>query len=422
MSLLDYYKLIAQECAGMVVSDDGSIDSSVDGVLAPVLVNKKKLIMPTREFLSRPDWDQFTAFHPMSEKTSMGESEVLRTIRMYMYTTLNQDGSMILEAAIKLAASPALHKKLPAKVKRLLAIVPEADDRSVKDMGKILDRLGSHNRAKLISIFLKRKGKLDGKEYSRVCSVDFPILTDANDDTREILGVQVRVKDYEPFKALIRWVYGVEKGYSRGTNTAIAPYLTVLLQSWFAIATHINEIVELLSPHLPELKVLGYDVSWSDFLDEFPKYQLEIPALEGNTGVVDEEVAAQSGVAPQTTTTQQRSLASKMITEAPQQPAAVPLQHPTQPMQQMPGTPVPQVTAAPGGTISWDDIRPKAAPQQQYGGWGQPPVQQVGGRMSGPNIGLQQPQQAGGGWFGEPGGGVQSSGWGNTSQPNAWGF
>lgn len=417
MALLDYYKLIVEECAGMVLSEDGTIHSSVDGVLAPVLVNKKKLIMPTREFLSRPDWEQFTAFHPLSEKSSMGESEVLRTIRMYMYTTLNGDGSMILESAIRLAASPALHKKLPAKVKRMLAIVPDADDRSVKDMGKILDRLGSHNRAKLVSIFLKRKGKLDGREYSRVCSVDFPILTDANDDTREILGVQVRVKDYEPFKALICWVYGVEKGYSRGTNTPIAPYLTCLLQSWFAIAEHINEIVTLLKDSLPELAVLGYNTSWADFLDEFPKLQLEIPALEGNTGVVDEEVAAQSGVAPTTTVTGQRNLASKMITEAPQQPNAVVMPQPTV---QQPTTTTPTVTAAPGGTVSWDDIRPKAIPQTQYGGWGQPQQIPVGGRMSGPNNHLQ-PQQTQGGWFGETTA-PQQTGWGQPTAPQGWNF
>lgn len=410
MKLLDYYKLLLEESAGTVVSEDGTVTSCVDGVLSPVLVNGKKLILPTREFLQRPDWNEYTAFHPLSEKSSMGESEVLRTLRMYIYTTLNQDGSMILEAAIKLAANPAMHKKLPAKVKRLLAIVPEADERSVKDMGKILDRLGSHNRAKLISIFLKRKGKLDGREYSRLCSVDFPILTDANDESREILGVQVRVKDYEPFKALISWAYGVEKGYSRGTNTPIAPYLTVLMQSWFAIAEHINEIVHLLAPHMPELQTLGYNTTWGEFLDEFPKLQLEIPSLEGNTGVVDEEVAAQSGATPQTTTTQQRNLASRMIVESQQQPSAVALP---------PAVATPKVTGSQPGTVSWDDIRPKTQPVQFGGGWGQPQQLQVGGRMSGPSYGQQPQPQANAGWFGNAGG--PGAGWaGQTS--NAWGF
>lgn len=309
MSLIAVYdKILA---AASLEPVDGVVTANIgDGesvIRQPVTIGGKMLHLPTQEFLKNPDWEKYIAFHPLSESPMRGESEVLKLLRGYIVADFNTTLMTLMEGLIKVAANVDGHKRLSATASECLDAVPKADAKSVKDLAKvleqmdddsvrdiglILDRLDNTNRRKLVNFYLKRAGTYKGKEYGRVCVVDFPFLAKDADETdhRSIFGVKLRVKDYEGFHKLFAFIVGTDDAhsekYNTGTNTMTAPYLTVLLHSWFKLAKRLNKLVKIYTKHIPELECFEYDTSWESTLEDFGDLARELPPLEGNKGAL----------------------------------------------------------------------------------------------------------------------------------------
>ena len=193
--LLQAYEQMLVNAANLEVVDGGVVavntGDAENVVRQPVTIGGKTLHLPTPEFLAKPDWEHFIPFHPLSELPRRGESEVLRLFRGFIVANMNQVLTVLMEELVRIGADKDMHKRLSATASECLDAIPKADAKSVKDMikvleqmdetsvrdiGKILDRLDNTNRRKLVNFYLKRAGKYKGKEYARVCVVDFPFM------------------------------------------------------------------------------------------------------------------------------------------------------------------------------------------------------------------------------------------------------
>lgn len=277
------------ENAGQIVGESGIIAiPQADDISTPVKIDGKILMFPSAEFLAKPDWESYVAFHPLSENPMRGESEVLKLLRRSLVSSANSTMLFLMESLLNICANTDSHKNLNVTAKKLLATNPEADKTSVAQMEKILNAIGSTNTRKLVNLFLSR-GYSNGKEkFARHCSVQFPILEDINTEERTIFDVKLRVKDFKGFQELVKFIIGDEgqEFYNHGTNVLTAPYLTALCKSWEKLAKRFNKLLELFGKYDPMLKEMVYDLSWTKYIDDFTDLSRLIPPLDGNDGPV----------------------------------------------------------------------------------------------------------------------------------------
>lgn len=401
----------AGEISCVVGTDNGEI------VREPVTIGDKILHMPTKEFLANPDWERYIAFHPLSENPMRGESEVQRVMTRYMGANFNTTLAVLMEGLIRVAADTDNHRKLSAAASECLDAVPKADSKSVKDMekilklldkeslrdiGKIIDSMGTTSRRKLINVYLKRGGTYKGKEHGRVCVVEFPFLSEevSDDETRSIFGVKLRVNDYKGFRKLFGFIVNTmepnSEMYNSGTNTMTAPYFTAMLETWFKVAERLNKVIRTYQKYVPELADLKYDTSWKAALEDFTELARLIPPLDGNVGVheagnnVNKSAVAkkpgrnlnsklvQKEPAPRTAIETEMATPVEQVVEpqATAQPslALQPTHQPMPPVAHQPAAPAVR-TAAPGATVSMRDLL--ARDQAQRPQMQQPHYQQV---------------------------------------------
>lgn len=399
---LELYTPVLEQVCQLYASEDIVSAAITDGenlVFEPVKIGEKTLHLPTPEFLKNPDWDNYVAFHPLSESPMRGESEVLRVMRRYMVSNFNSVLAIIMEGLIRVAADTDGHKRLSAAASECLDAVPKADKNSVtamgkvlaqmdkesvSDMSKIIDTLFTTGRRKLVNFYLKRPGEYKGKEYSRVCVVEFPFLSaDAIDeDNRTIFGVKLRVNDFKGFRKLFGFIVATMESsgetYNAATNSMTVPYLTVLLESWFKLAERLNKVIATYKKHIPELKDLKFDVSWKSALDDLASLSRMIPPLEGNIGV--NEQGAQAQAAPKVSRNLNAQLVQKEERRAPAQTMVQEQIVATQPQLQPQAAPeqptvIANKSTVDTGTVSWKELQAANQPRNQF--QQQQPVQQL---------------------------------------------
>lgn len=397
------------EISCVVGTDNGEI------VREPVTIGDKILHMPTKEFLANPDWERYIAFHPLSENPMRGESEVQRVMTRYMSANFNTALAVLMEGLIRVAADTDNHRKLSAAASECLDAVPKADNKSVKDMdkilklldkesvrdiGKIIDSIGTTSRRKLINVYLKRGGNYKGKEHGRVCVVEFPFLSEevSDDESRSIFGVKLRVNDYKGFRKLFGFIVNTMEPngelYNSGTNSMTAPYFTAMLETWFKVAERLNKVIRTYQKYVPELADLKYDTSWKAAMEDFTDLARLIPPLDGNVGV--HESGNNTNKSAAAAKKPARNLNNKLVQKEPAARSAIeaematPVEQVAEPQQtaqpslalqptHQPMPPAVQPAApvthspAPGGSVSMRDLlareqaqRPQMMQQPQY--------------------------------------------------------
>ena len=301
MAVLDLYKHLAQ-AAGAHADEQGVLEQTINGVTSKVTVAKKALRLPTQEFLKNPDWDTYVAFHPLCELVTHGESEVLQRLKGLMMFRFNLVISELMTALVEIAADTSLHKTLSAKASKFLSLIPIADQTTVKNVNKILDLVGYTPKHTLVGMYLKRPGTMCGKTFNRVSVMKFPLITENDPTTRTIFGVKVRIDDFESLLKLYKYIVGIEEStevHNCGSNDTVAPYLQVVMGSWFSLAKHLNKLLTMYSKQRPELADMVFDTSWEEMIkpENLAKLYNEIPALDGNRGIPtkgSEEVEAEA--------------------------------------------------------------------------------------------------------------------------------
>lgn len=278
MKINNLYKSILKT-AGMSVTNDGCISMSLVGVSTPVNIKGKRLVLPTQEHLSNPDWTNRIAFHPLSENVLRGETEVLETFRRGINFNLNYYYGIISISLLRLAASNGEHSKLNPGQSEFLSHVKDADDKSIEALTKLIDAMPDNKS--FISIYLKKGGTLNGKTVSRLGVVSFPLYEELLTN-EEPFGVNIRVKDKKILLGLIEYMIpnvNVPEFYNRGSHCQIAPFLDALMKTVMGVASPINTLLTLFNNMIPDAEEMLIEDEWVPIFDNLGVMLSEIRSI-----------------------------------------------------------------------------------------------------------------------------------------------
>ncbi len=337
MRLLNLYKAIL-ESLGVYADELGLLTRrQLDGQAEPVNVSvdsrAKRLILPHPELLRKGIPDELVTFHPMSEVSNRGESEVFRKLKLLVNLRLTTALVAIMEDLAELAADRERHATLSPKLLPMLEIVSNADQKFVSNLHSVINAALAGGKNRLLSIYMNRGGKYMGERRARVAIVAFPILEELLNEDRKVFGVQLRAKDVTQLKDLFEWILPKcsEVGsYNAYSDSLDAPYFEALMNAYVKVAKPLNAAIKIAGKHIENGSSLRIDTSWSDEIRELETMRHEIPPLEGNKGISlsgrgDEPTPAADGL---------QSLSSRVSVPEPAVQSTIPVQvHSVAPVQ-----------------------------------------------------------------------------------------
>ena len=297
MKLLDLYKDILK-MGWMTVNEDGLISMSSrlnaddNGGSDPVIIDGKRLVMPTQYHLDHPDPKQKVIFHPLSESILLGESAVVSKLRRVYSVMINLAILKLIEDLITLGLSVADHKKLSPGQAEILSILKDVDARTQKDMSKMIVNAVKKDGVDgmFFKLYLKKGGTVDGKKYSKAGIATFPFYNEISQDKAEHYGVTIRKKDHLMIQKLMEVILpGISEAhhYDRGSNSDIAPYLDALLRTVQAVGSDLNKLSKKFHKFLSHPEMTEVSLDWVEGMDNISEYLSEIrriPAQLGNQG------------------------------------------------------------------------------------------------------------------------------------------
>ena len=288
MNIIDLYTSIL-DCGSLTTNDEGFV--SVKHNNSPVLVEGKRLVLPTHKQLSSGGWDNKMVFHPLSESVLRGESEIIAKMRSVFNIRLNSTFAAIAVNLLSIIASTDEHKKLNPVQSELLSAVGEVDKPTMDAFIKVMTAIIKDSAEKgFINIFLKRGGLIKGKKFSRVGVVTFPFYEELQKQQETYYGVKLRSKDRIVFIQLCEYILpslNVEEQYNYGSESRIAPYLDALMGTVLGIASKFNDILETFSKEIDDSEDLVFNAEWVEAFENLevmlPQIR-QIPVQQGNEG------------------------------------------------------------------------------------------------------------------------------------------
>lgn len=413
MNINDFYTSIL-ECGNLTVDKDGYV--SVKTKNSPVLIDGKRLVLPTQAHLMSNNWKEEIKFHPLSENILRGESEIITKLRSVFNIRLNYTFAAIAQNLLSIVASSAEHHLLNPEQSEMLSAISEVDETTLELFNKItFATIKECPEKAFINIFLKRGGVIGGKKHSRVGVVTFPLYEELKNEEKDTFhGVKLRVKDKVAIKQLYEYMLPnleTADSYNFGSDSNIAPFLHALMGTVLGIGSKFNDVIELFSKEIDDSEMLVFNSDWVETFDNLgemlPQIRL-IPMQAGNEGsakLTEMPATTPAAVMPQTQPQPQQPLAY----QAPQAPQAFqPVQqqpvvqypwqqqHPQQMQPQMQQPVQPGIVITPDG-INFNSLL-QAKPQVAHMGMhvGQPgyfqpqPQQPPPPRWAAPNIPQQQ--------------------------------
>lgn len=257
-----------------------------DGDVAeyPCVSNDKRVTLPTDTLLKSGEWDGLIPFHPLSENILRGESEIIHFLRRVIQFRLAGVSGALMDDLMQLATDTSRHADLSPTESEYLKEVPKVDSKTLKVLHKLLNA----HLDEIIKIYLKRAGKIDGKEYRRVAAVSFPLHEELHTEGTKIFNASAgNLKNKKSIAALFEYIFPdpdeMDK-WSAGSDSDVAPYFHSLMRCYASIAEHLNTLVEKHERVLSNPDILKTDLSWVPSLKQLSKWRDLIPALPGNEG------------------------------------------------------------------------------------------------------------------------------------------
>lgn len=269
-----------------------------NGSSIPFTIGGKRVVLPTKENLRSPE-DNTIVFHPLSENITRSESEVLKAMRDTIMYQLTVRSVTLLTEMARVAATPSEHKRLDAASQRYMKKLGDFDERAYETVRKGLVRVGPEPEKRLISIALRKGKQADG--VLRRASYKFPVLDSVLGDDPDLLGVKYPSKKArQAIRTLFEVVLGDETtraSFDYGSKNLTAPYFDALMNAFFNMANHLNQVIEthrkLLGKAIDsEGNVLDhdaaddllFDLSWYEGMDNLVEMRKLVPPQEGNEG------------------------------------------------------------------------------------------------------------------------------------------
>lgn len=301
----ELYKYMLNTTLVLDINDKGvvcrtMVGSGKDGAdeLIPIEVNDKILALPTRDNLRNEDQD-FQFFHPLSEGLMRGESLIVATMIKHITADINIRLSMIMGEYARAISS---EEGVEAMNTGQLEIARRV---GIKD-AKFVTFINSVNKALItkfkdkeypVSLFLKPKARIGGKNYNKGCIVNFELMDLYDEHDKTFLGVKETRKNKGYSKAIIDIFKEVLPDfdkintYSYGTYSKVAPHMCALLGSWVKIRKEMDKFCKK-HESLGLFEGMAKDLTWYGGVNldsELFETKLEtltqlIPNLDGNIG------------------------------------------------------------------------------------------------------------------------------------------
>lgn len=284
MKINEIYKSVLS-FAGMTADEYGFVSVNLVGKQVPTEISGKRLTLPTRENLSKPEGKIF--FHAFSENALHGESEVFKKYKDVVNTRLNLSIGFLMLNLLNIVVSPSIHPKLTPEQKELLKVIGDPNDKSYEDLNMWIQREARKDPSMMFTnIYIKRGGYFGGEKHGRVAIVSFPFHSLLKQESIP----NMRKRDVPVFNNLFEFIFPEveeEEYYNAPSNSMTAPYMESLLRSAHKISSRINEVANLYKDYITDIEDLTFDLSWTEQFDEIDKLKgviLEIPPQVGNEG------------------------------------------------------------------------------------------------------------------------------------------
>lgn len=299
--LTGYAKFLAN--LGIMTDADGLTYVLEGGTWLPMTMAKRRLVLPTEDWLRDPNWETTIPFHPFSEHLQKGKSIVLEKTTRALNLRLNQIISQLMLTKIKFAADTESHASASAAQKEFLRLLPDINAKTTfNDFKKfIMGHVDGSAEKSFISIYLKRGGELAGNTYSRTAIVTSPARKAAGSAEPVIFDYKFSSKRNRDYLLIlldeILPKLQTDIGYSVGSNAPIAPYFVTLATAYQDIMTDLNRQLEVFKDINPDLAPLIADMSWMEIVENSKDALSQIRALRDNTGSdEDGDVRIQSDI------------------------------------------------------------------------------------------------------------------------------
>lgn len=304
MKIIQLYKDILS-VASLQADEDGMVSAVAGGSSSPFMVDGKRLVLPTREHLSNPDWASRVVFHPLSENNLRGESKVMEKFRNAINKRLNYVIGLLAQELLALTVDIDAHKRLNPDQQALLTALLGADEKSktLEQLQALLKAMGlGNNERSIVHIFLKRGGIVRGKKFNRACIVSFPLYEElGKEDAKQVYGVTVSKKNKLLLRKLLEFILpGIEKPshFDAGSESDIAPFLDCLMHGVLKIAGCINQVVDDYENFIEDPDMFRFNSDWVEAFENLAVLLPEIRSIpmqagnEGSTGAPVAQAAA----------------------------------------------------------------------------------------------------------------------------------
>ncbi|WP_257291137.1 hypothetical protein [Endozoicomonas sp. ONNA1] len=312
--------------AGLEVYEDDLIGViPLDNKKTVVCIDKKSLVMPTREVLKKEPtyWEKHIAFHPLSENIFRQIPVVHNKLMQMLKVAVNVKISALAEDLVCIALEKSKHGKFNPVQGELLEAIPDVDKKSLSFLQRVFSASMKSKDCSLVSAYIKRFGRYKGKRTSRVASFDFPLLGQIDLKKGTVMGIRGRQKDAKMVNNIINYILpnnDIIDTYRFGSNDEIACTFHALIMGFSQIFKQINHVVSTFKDYLEDSNYLTTDLSWLGMMDDLTKYDGLIPPLDGNIGVgsgVMEDEGKHVDVAPKTGITEESSRPKSGMREFP---------------------------------------------------------------------------------------------------------
>ena len=306
MKRVELYELLLRSL-NVQADANGRLVGKVGDVDKEIVYDDKHFYLPTAEVLAKPanETSSYLFFDPLTESAVRQESESARFLKKLMTSRLQLSISLLVTNLLLILNKEENAGKAKSGQTLLYrqGFTPTSTImRSHKKL--LLNGVKDNVTNRIISIFLKRGGTLDGERYSRVAKVSFPILDAFKSTTNAIFGVEMSARDKENILKLYSYViYGdtsptdeLDDEFSAGSNSKMAPYFQSLCFAYCNIAKRINEVNKIYKSLYENSetysKSIHIDLEFEDHIQELNGFKKDpMPLLAGNNGTVKQSHA-----------------------------------------------------------------------------------------------------------------------------------
>jgi hypothetical protein len=246
-------------------------------------IEEKPVVLPSKMYLNKNEWDDVVPFHPLCEDALHGQSPVFKAIYNVAVRTLIMRYSALIKDIIAVGNDKDLQSKISnPDMMEILKAYPDIKPGVSTTWSKIYKKLAEDKRP-MLGLFIKNNQTIDGDFYQRVGRVYVPILEEDEENIDDkILGVEVKPKKaVKGIRNIVHKVMGDLNEMTIKSNDR-TPTCKVLLEFLYAAFSRYNELVEGFGEAISSEPVT---LDWYDEIDNIDRFGKLIPKLPYNNGI-----------------------------------------------------------------------------------------------------------------------------------------